>query len=95
MLDIAENLRQIGEWTLKGFHQRQENIALFLKLTRKDINQLMRFPLPPAFVPKFKKFCSVYDQLEEEYRKGIKDHRIWAKELHAAAQDLIKHSPLV
>lgn len=95
MLDIAENLRQIGDWTLKGFQQRKENITLFLKLTRKDVNQLTRFPLPAAFVPKFKKFCSAYDELENEYRKGIKDHRVWAKGLHSCAEDLTKHSLLV
>jgi hypothetical protein len=92
---VAGNLKQIGDWTLKGFNQRQENIALFLKLTRKDINQLMRFPLPQAFVPKFKKFCMTYGKLEEEYKKGIVDHRVWATGMQTCAQDLQKQAPLV
>jgi len=92
VLDIAGNLTQIGQWTLKGFHKEQTNIALFLKLTRKDINALSAFTLPDSFRPTFKKFCKAYDKLEEEYRKGITDHRIWAKDMHAFAVDLTKNS---
>jgi len=91
---MAENLKQIGDWTLKGFRERKENIELFLKLTRKDVNQLQRFPLAPAFVPKFKKICAAYDKLESEYRSGIVDHRVWASSIHACAQDLTKQSAL-
>ncbi len=92
---MAGNLKQIGDWTLKGFHERQENIALFLKLTRKDLNQLLRFPLPRAFEPKFKKFCTTYGKLEEEYKKGIVDHRVWASSMQSCAQDLTREAPLV
>lgn len=93
-MDIADNLRQVGEWTLKGFHERQEHITLYLKLTRKDVKQLMRFPLATAFIPKFTKFCKVYDKIEAEYQKGISDHRIWARTVNDCAEELSKAAPL-
>jgi len=95
VLDIADNLKQISKWTLKGFHKEQRNIELFLKLTRKDLDELIRFPLPVAFTPKFKKFCRAYNKLEDEYRSGIVDHRVWANWMQTCAQDLTQHSLLV
>lgn len=94
-MDIADNLRQVSDWTLKGFHERQEHITLYLKLTRKDVKQLTRFPLPPAFVPKFEKFCKAYDKIEAEYQKGIADHRVWANTVKTCAQELTQAAPLV
>lgn len=95
MLDIVGNMTQIASWTLKGFHREEERIALFLKLTRKDVNQLTRFPLPAPFVPIFNKFCKAYDDMEAEYKKGIKDHRVWAGQMQTWAKDLAKNSNLV
>lgn len=92
---MADNIRQISTWTLKGFRKEQDNIKLFLKLTRKDLDELQRFPLPRAFVPKFKKFCSAYERLEEEYHSGIEDHRTWARDMESCAQVLTKQSLLV
>ncbi len=89
-----DNLKQVSDWTLKGFQERKEHITLFLKLTRKDVKQLTRFPLTAAFEPKFQKFCKVYDKLETEYQKGITDHRVWAGELKSAAAELSKHATL-
>ncbi len=92
---MADNLRQISTWSLKGFRKEQGNIELFLKLTRKDLDELERFPLPRAFVPTFKKFCTTYKRLEEEYRVGVSDHRTWAHGLESCAQVLTKKSLLV
>jgi hypothetical protein len=92
---MADNLRQISTWTLKGFRKEQDNIELFLKLTRKDLDELTRFPLPRAFMPTFKKVRSAYDRLEEEYHAGISDHRTWANGMESCAQTLTKQSLLV
>ncbi len=80
---------------MKGFHQQQKNIELFLKLSRKDLNELERFPLPTAFHPAFKKLCKTFGELESEYKKGIGDHRKWATNMQACATELIKQSKLV
>lgn len=92
---MADNLRQISSWTMKGFHQQQKNIDLYLKLSRKDLNELQRFPLPKAFLPSFKKLCKAFDELEGEYREGISDHREWATSMQTCAADLVKQSKLV
>jgi hypothetical protein len=93
---MADNLRQISKWTIKGQHKSQkENIKLFLKLTRKDVDELQRFPLPKAFVPAFKKFCTIYNRLEEEYHAGLKDHKTWGLNIDSCAQDISTKSSLV
>lgn len=77
MLDIAENITQIGRWTRESFHKDQERIALYLKLTRKDVNNIIDFPFHPSFQPKFMKFCRKYEQLEKQFHSGIDDHQAW------------------
>ncbi|MEK7119794.1 MAG: hypothetical protein AAB457_04525 [Patescibacteria group bacterium] len=77
-LDTAENLTQIGQWTLSSFHKEQRRIELFLTLTRKNLRALNTFPLSPALQRDFKKFCESFDKLEEEYRTGILDRTVWA-----------------
>lgn len=78
MLDIAGNLREIAQWTRKGFPRDHERIELFLHLTRKDLNALMTFPLTGKVQSKFQTFCTNYKKLEDEYKKGITDHKAWA-----------------
>lgn len=92
--DIAGNLIQIGNWTLKGFSQQQSNITLFLKLTRKNIDALSERNLREKFRPTFDQFCTQYAELEKEYQHGIADHQKWAKLLHALANTLHRQSLL-
>jgi hypothetical protein len=92
--DIAGNLIQIGNWTLKGFTEQQSNITLFLKLTRKNINALSERNLREKFRPTFHQFCTQYGKLEKEYQDGIVDHQKWAKLLHTLANTLHRQSLL-
>lgn len=80
VLDTAENLTQIGNWSLVGFTKEKGRIELFLKLTRKNLNALLMFPIaPPSFKPSFQKFSESYDKLEQEYKTGVIDHKVWAQ----------------
>lgn len=81
MLDTAENLTQIGTWAQKSFIKEQPRIELFLRLTRKNLNALLGFPITPSFDPGFQKFNHSFDRLEKEYRSGITDHAIWARHM--------------
>lgn len=78
VMDTAENLTQIGTWAQKSFVKEQHRIELFLKLTRKNLNALLGFPLSPSFNPEFQKFCSSFTRLEKEYRVGIVNRSAWA-----------------
>lgn len=87
-MDTAENLTQIGEWTRTCFTQEQLRIELFLGLTRKNVNALMTFPLPPTFASEFAKFCKSYEKLEEEYKKGTPNRVAWANAITKLADTL-------
>lgn len=95
VLDIAENLTQIGNWTLQGFTQEKGRIELYLRLTRKDVNALLGFPLKPGFDPDFKKICRSFNRLEKEYHTGISDHRIWANWMISLGNTITQSAKLV
>ena len=78
LLDTAGNLTQIGQWTLDCFHKEQRRIELFLFLTRKNLKALHDFPLSSPFDLDFKKFCTCFDKLDQEYNTGIVDRKVWA-----------------
>jgi hypothetical protein len=78
VLDTADNLIQIGNWAQNSFSKDSDRIALFLRLTRKNLNALLGFPLCPSFEPCFHKFSNSFARLEKEYSMGIVDHSIWA-----------------
>jgi hypothetical protein len=88
VLDTAENLTQIGAWSLTGFTKEKSRIELFLKLTRKNLNALLSFPMTGSFDSDFKKFCDHYDKLEAEYKAGVVDHNAWAKRMIEWANNL-------
>ena len=88
VLDTAENLTQIGEWTKECFTTEQVRIELFLGLTRKNVNALMTFPLPPTFASEFAKFCAQYELLENEYKSGLSDRNKWAASIMKLADTL-------
>ncbi len=89
-MDTAENLNQIGEWTRTCFTQEQVRIELFLELTRKNVNALLTFPLPPAFSSEFSKFCTSYEKLEKEYKAGDMDRAKWADSILALSKKLLE-----
>lgn len=93
--DTAENLSQIGQWTLESFTKEASRIELFLALTRKNVNALSTFPLSPAFEASFKKFCRSYEKLEQEYRTGLSDQKKWATSMIAWANTLTENLSLV
>lgn len=75
-------------WTLKGFNRRNENIRLFLKLTRKNVNALRDREFSKKFQPTFNEFCQTYEKLEKEYERGITNHKGWAHVMHTLAVTL-------
>jgi hypothetical protein len=95
VLDIAENLTQIGHWSLATFSQEQKRIELYIKLTRKDLNALLTFPMSPEFDTNFKKFYRSYNKLENEYHTGITDHGKWAKVMITLGDTLSQTAKLV
>lgn len=95
LVDTAENLTQIGQWTIHSFTKDQEQIELYLALTRKNINALSTFPLSPALETSFVKFCNRYEKLEAEYRTGLSDPKKWATEVMGWAVTLTENTSLV
>lgn len=95
VLDTAENLTQIGHWTLAGFAKEQKQIELYLKLTRKNLKALETFPLSPTFLTGFKKFCDCYTKLEKEYIAGLTDHKVWANDMLKWGVTLTKDVQLI
>ena len=77
VLDTAENLTQIGLWTLNCFNKEQNRIKLFLSLTRKNMNALHGFPLAREFNRDFEEFYGIYDKLEKENDTGIVNKTVW------------------
>jgi hypothetical protein len=75
--DTADNLTQIGKWTLDCFNKEQTRIKLFLCLTRKNMDALHNFPSSLSFYPDFEKFYIIFDKLEKEYDTGIVDKKVW------------------
>lgn len=94
VLDIVSNLTQISSWTLRGFSKQHTNIDLYLRLTRKNVNALATRTLHTGFRSVFATFCKNYSKLEQEYEKGIMDHKTWAATLKECAENLTKHSHL-
>jgi hypothetical protein len=81
VLDTAENLTQIGTWARGSFVKEGQRIELFLRLTRKNLNALLGFPLSPLFDPSFQKFSHSFTRLEKEYHVGVVDHSVWANRM--------------
>ncbi len=81
LMDTADNLTQIGLWAQKSFDKEQPRIELFLKLTRKNLNALLGFPVSPSFDSGFQKFNHSFGRLEKEYRAGITNHSAWANRM--------------
>ena len=78
VLDTAENLTQIGTWARGSFVKDKLRIELFLRLTRKNLNALLDFPVSPSFHSDFHKFCTSFTRLEKEYCSGITNRNTWA-----------------
>lgn len=95
VLDTAENLTQIGTWARGSFDKEEQRIALFLKLTRKNLNALSSFPLSTAFDPGFRKFCHSFERLEKEYVAGVHDPSLWATGMLKWGSVLIKSVELI
>lgn len=95
VLDTAENLTQIGTWALTNFIKDRPRIELFLKLTRKNLNALSGFPLSSAFDPGYKKFSRSFVRLENEYRAGVEDPKVWGNGMLAWSTTLSQSVKLI
>ncbi len=95
VLDTAENLTQIGIWARGSFTKEGQRIELFLKLTRKNLNALLGFPISPSFNPCFHKFSNSFTRLEKEYHVGIVDHGIWADRMLTWGTTLTQNVKLI
>ena len=95
MLDTAENLSQVGRWSLTRFIPEKDRIELYLRLIRKDINALRSFPLSTAFDSGFSDFCTRYETMELEYKQGITDPVSWAHRMITWADVLTKSVHLI
>ena len=94
-MDTAENLTQVASWTLNRFVPEKDRIELYLRLIRKDINALLSFPLSTSFNPGFSDFCSRYEKMELEYKKGLTDRTVWANKMIKWADLLTKSVNLI
>ena len=95
MLDTAENLTQVGQWTLHRFVPEKDHIELYLRLIRKDINALLSFPLSTTFHPVFSDFCTRYEKMEQEYQHGLVDRTVWANKMIQWAAKLTQSVQLI
>ncbi len=81
VLDTAENLTQIGTWAQKSFVKDKSRIELFLRLTRKNLNALLGFPVSASSDSGFQKFNHSFGMLEKEYLAGVTNHSVWANRM--------------
>jgi hypothetical protein len=95
VLDTAENLTQIGTWARCSFVKEGQRIELFLKLTRKNLNALLGFPLSPSFNPCFHKFSNSFTRLEKEYHVGVSDPGVWANRMSTWGTTLTQSVKLI
>ncbi len=79
LIDTVDNLNQIGKWSRTCFYKETHRISLYLKLTRKNVNALKTFPLPPKFSDHFNSFSDQFDGLEKEFHEGVADQAQWSK----------------
>jgi len=68
----------MGRWAEGSFAKEEARIALFLRLTRKNLNALADFPIVGPFNQKFQKFSHSFARLEKDYQAGVSDPKIWA-----------------
>ena len=95
VLDTAENLTQIGTWAHGSFAKEGQRIELFLRLTRKNLNALLDFPLSPSFDSGFQKFNQSFGRLEKEYRTGIVNRSAWANRMFTWGTTLTQNVKLI
>jgi len=95
VMDTADNLTQIGTWAGCSFVKDRTRIELFLRLTRKNLNALLGFPLSPSFNHCFHKFCNSFTRLEKEYRVGIVNRSAWANGMLAWGTTLTQNVKLI
>ena len=95
VMDTAENLTQIGTWARDSFVKDQSRIELFLKLTRKNLNALLGFPLSAPFDSGFQKFTHSFGRLEKEYLTGITNHSVWAHRMLTWGTTLTQNAKLI
>ena len=93
--DTAENLTQVGQWSMKDFQKEKEQITLYLMLTRKNLTALATFPLSSAFMTTFQQCCKSYDNLEAEFQAGVVDQKAWAKAMIELGEKLTKNIHLI
>lgn len=94
-MDTAGNLTQIGTWASKSFVKEGSRIELFLKLTRKNLNALLGFPISASFNPCFHKFSNSFTKLEKEYHVGVVDHGVWADRMLSWGATLTQNIKLI
>jgi hypothetical protein len=95
VMDTAGNLTQIGTWARGSFVKESRRIELFLRLTRKNLNALLGFPISASFDPCFHKFSNSFTRLEKEYHIGIVDHSLWANRILSWGNTLTKSAKLI
>ncbi|OGG36006.1 hypothetical protein A2363_00785 [Candidatus Gottesmanbacteria bacterium RIFOXYB1_FULL_47_11] len=95
VLDTAQNLTQIGHWAKCSLAKDEQRIALFLKLTRKNLNALSGFPLSPKFNREFQLFCVSFTALEAEYCAGLTKPAVWASGVLTWASTLTQSASLL
>lgn len=95
VLDTAENLTQIGSWAVSDFIKESKRIELFLKLTRKNLDALLGFPILPAFNPCFQKCSNSFTRLEKEYQVGVINCGAWAKRVITLGTTLTENVKLI
>lgn len=95
VLDTAENLTQIGAWARCSFVKEEQRIGLFLKLTRKNLNALLGFPLSASFNPCVHRFSNSFTRLEKEYLVGVADPGVWANRMSTWGTTLTQNIKLI
>ena len=95
LLDTAQNLTQIGEWAKTSFSKDEARIALFLKLTRKNLTALSEFPISPKLNTEFQLFCASFAGMETEYLAGCTNPAKWANGMLTWATTLTQSAQLL
>lgn len=90
-----ENLRQIGKWSTKVFYKEHEQIGLYMRLTRKNLNALSELPFSDNIAPGYGRFCSTFVRMEHDFRDGITEPIQWAKDFFTWADTLTRYSELL
>ena len=95
ILDIAMNLKRVGNFAADGYAIKQKRIKIFLDQTSEYIDSVSEDDLPSSFKNTYSNFLSQYKNLEKEGLTGPKDELEWAEAMMTWGNILTHRASLI